>query len=152
MAMTKAELIAAAKAQWAATEASVAVAANGNFETAAAGEWPAGDCYRHLIDTMHKIPEAMEQILRGAPMTALRPGDEEGIQDFKSLNARMLPVELNTAHGIVWMALQKLTEPDLDRPMDLGGNAFTVGGLLELVLIGHEAAHAEQALKSAGVI
>ena len=152
MSTRKTELLAAAKAQWAATEASVAGVAKGKFDTApASGDWSAADIYRHLIDTAHKTPEGLEQVVKGLPQTALAPGDESGLKDFESLNARMLPVELNTAHGIVWMALQKLTDEDLDKTAEVGGGSFTVAQLLQLILIDHEKGHVEQARAAAGV-
>ncbi len=150
-AISKSDLIAAARAQWAITEASIAQAAKGKFEDASApDQWSAGDCYRHIIDTMHKIPEAIEQLVHGEPQTALGPGDAEGIATFKTLNSRMLPVELNTAHGIVWMALQKLTDADLEKEVELGGNKMRLGDLAKMLLIGHEQSHMEQALNAAG--
>ena len=150
--MNKAELIAAAKAQWATTEASVAAAAKGNFDAKPGGaEWSAAEYYRHVVDVVHKTPEAIEQLKHGQPLTALASGDPQGLEDFKTLTAKMLPVELNTAHGIVWMALQKLTDADLEKSMEMGGRTFTLGGFLEIILVGHEQQHIEDAAKAAGV-
>jgi hypothetical protein len=150
--MNKSELIAAAKAQWTQTEASIAKAASGKFnDRPSASEWSAAEIYRHLVDTMHKLPEAMEQLVKDQPMTVLTPGDAQGLEDFKHLHAKLLPIELNTAHGIVWMALQKLTDADLSKKVDLGGNPFTLEQLTTLVLIQHEQQHVAQALAAAGV-
>ncbi len=150
-AISKADLIAAAKAQWSITEASVAQAAKGKFEDRSApDQWSAGDCYRHIIDTIHKIPEGIEQLVKGEPLTALRPGDPDGIANFKNLNSRMLPVEMNTAHGIVWMALQKLTDADLEKEVALGDNKMSLGALAHILIIDHEKTHVEQALNAAG--
>ena len=150
--ISKASLIADARKQWTHSEASVAKAAKGNFEaTPASGEWSAGNCYRHLIDTMHKMPDAIDQLVKAQPLTALSAGDEVGIKSFATLNAKMLPIELNTAHGIVWMALQKLTDRDLEKQVALGDHKMTLGAALQVFLIGHEQSHVEQALKSAGV-
>lgn len=150
--MNKKDLIAAAKAQWVQTEASVAKAAKGNWEGRPAdGGWSAADCYRHVIDTVHKLPEAIDSVIHDRPIMGIRPGDEEGLTAFKALTARTLPVELNTAHGILGMALHKLSDADLEKTVDLGTMKATAGELLQMVMIGHEQSHSEQALKAAGV-
>ena len=150
--ISKANLIAEAKKQWAETEASIARVAKGNFEARpAADEWSAAEIYRHVVDTIHKAPEAMEQLVRGEPQTALHPGDEQGLKDFATLNAKMLPIEMNTAHGIAGMALQKLQDGDLEKSFEMMGRTFTVGEFLSIVLIAHEQGHIEQAAKAASL-
>ena len=149
--MNKVELIAASRAQWAVTEASIATAAKGNFDAAAEGDWSAGNCYRHLIDILHKLPEAIEDLKAGKGITNMKPGDTDGHANFAALNAKMLSVEMNTAHGIVWMALQKLTDADLALEVDLGGNKMALGALIEMLTIGHEKDHIQHAFRSAGV-
>lgn len=149
--MNKAELIAAAKTQWTHTEASIAKAAKGNFDAKPADGWSAGDTYRHMVDVVHKLPEGMTDLLTHGELKSLQPGDEVGIAAFASLNARMLPVELNTAHGIVWMALQKLTEADLEKEVSIMGGTHKFGAIAEILLIGHEQQHVAQALAAAGV-
>jgi hypothetical protein len=150
--MNKVELIAASRAQWAETEASIAKAAGGNFEAAPSdGEWSAGNCYRHLIDILHKLPEAIEDLKAGRGITNMKSGDTDGHAAFAALNAKMLAVEMNTAHGIVWMALQKLTDADLDMDVELGGNKMKLGAFIEMITIGHEKDHIQHAFRSAGV-
>jgi len=152
--MNRKELIAAAKAQWTKTEASVAEAAKGDFEKPDAEGWSAGDCYRHIIDTVHRIPDAIDAALHDQPVTNMAAGDPEGIARFKSLTAKTLPVEMNTAHGKLWMALQKLQDSDLDRQITVSlipGATPRMGDILETVILRHEQGHAEQALKAAGV-
>lgn len=145
-------LIAEAQAQWAETEASIARAARGAFETRPAAEqWSAGEIYRHIVDTAHKVPEALEQIVRGEAMTALTPGDERGLEDFKHLSARLLAVELNTAHGLLAMALHKLSDADLEKPVEMFmEGTLALGALARQVFIDHEKVHVEQALRAAG--
>lgn len=149
--MNKAELIAAAKEQWTTSEAAVAKAAQGNFDAApAAGGWSAGDTFRHMIDAAHRTPEMMESLVKTGTLT-LEDHNEDGIASFKTLKARMLPIELNTAHGIIWMAAQKLTDADLDRTVEFLGNKMPLGALLREVLVGHEQGHVAHALAAAGV-
>ena len=63
--MNKVELIAAAKQQWTKSEASIGKAAKGNFDAKPAdGGWSAADIYRHMVDTAHKIPEAMKALMK----------------------------------------------------------------------------------------
>ncbi|MFN0148545.1 MAG: DinB family protein [Dehalococcoidia bacterium] len=150
--ISKVDLIARARAQWAETEASIAAVAKGNFDARpSAEEWSAAEIYRHIIDTVHKAPETIEQLVHGQPPAALSPGDPQGLVDFASLNAKMLPIELNTAHGIVWMALQKLAEADLEKSFEAAGRTFTLGEFLNTILVAHEAHHIEQAKKAAGL-
>ena len=150
--MNKAELIAAAKQQWTKTEASVGKAAKGNFDAKPAdGGWSASEIFRHVIDTAHKGPEAIEELLKAGELKSLQPGDEAGIKNFAALNAKMIPVELNTAHGIVWMALQKLKDADLEKEVSIMGGTHKFGDVTQMLLIGHEQGHVEQALKAAGV-
>ncbi len=63
----------------------------------------------------------------------------------------MLPVEMNTAHGIDWMALQALTDKQLEQSVHFSGNDVKLGDLLPMFLIMHEQMHVEQALAAAGV-
>ena len=150
--MNKAELIAAAKEQWTQSEASIARAAKGNFDGKPAdGGWSAGDIYRHMVDVAHKLPEGFTDLLTHGELKSLQPGDEAGIAAFASLNSRMLPVELNTAHGIVWMALQKLTEADLEKDVSIMGGTHKFGAIAPILLVGHEQGHVAQALAAAGV-
>ncbi len=150
--MNKAELIAAAKLQWTKSEASIGKAARGNFDAQPAdGGWSAADIYRHMVDTAHKLPEGMQALIKEGNLGSLQPGDEEGIKNFASLNARMLPVEMNTAHGIDWMALQTLTDKQLEQSVNFNGNDIKLGDLLPMFLIMHEQMHVEQALAAAGV-
>ncbi|MFN0096029.1 MAG: DinB family protein [Dehalococcoidia bacterium] len=156
MTLTKADLIAAAKDQWMKSEAAIAQAAKGNFDGApAGGGWSASDTFRHIIDSAHRTPEMMEGLVKtgslGNFLETLDGVNAEGIESFKTLKARMLPIELNTAHGIVWMAMQKLTAGDLAKKINFQGNEMALGDMLEFVLIGHEKSHVEAALKTAGV-
>ena len=75
--MLKTELIAAARDQWAKTEASITqAAASGKYEEKGPSGWSAGDCYRHLVDVAHKLPEAIEALRAGQqPVLHLHRGD-----------------------------------------------------------------------------
>ena len=150
--MNKVELIAACKQQWTKTEAAIAKAAKGNFDAQPAdGGWSAGDNFRHIIDVAHKLPDGLDEFVKLGELKSLQPGDEVGIKAFAVLNARMLPIELNTAHGILWMALQKLTDKDLEKEVSIMGGTHKLGDVAQMLLMGHEVGHVEQALKAAGV-
>ena len=148
--MNKAELIAAARAQWPKTEAMVSEAVKGNFDAKPAEGWSARTYVCHLIDTVHRTAQAIDAILHDQPLTMLKMGDEEGAQKFIKLAPQTMPIELNTAHGIMWMALQKVSDADLEKELDLGQMKMTVGQLLEVLCIKHGETHANDALKAAG--
>jgi DNA-binding Lrp family transcriptional regulator len=156
MTMTKAALIGAAKEQWAKTEAAIAVASKGNFDAAPlGGGWAAGDHFRHLIDLTHRTPELMEALVKTGAVVDYFPKvdaiNAAGIESFQTLKARMLPIELNTAHGIVWMAAQKLDDATLERTVDFSGRQMVLGDLLHFLWVGHEQQHVTEAFAAAGV-
>ena len=62
----------------------------------------------------------------------------------------MLRIELNTAHGVIWMYIQRFSDEDLAQEFSLGGNSFSLGTVLSL-LTQHEAQHVTEALEAAGL-
>jgi hypothetical protein len=150
--VNKAELIAAAREQWAKTEDAVAEAAKGNYEAKVEGQWSAKETFCHVLLNAYGLGQVVDNVLNDRPL-AVHPGDEKGIEMFGSLSPKTLRIDLNTAHGTGWMALQKLTDEDLAREVDLGPvGKMPFGGLLQLLCVSHEQAHVDQALKAAGLV
>ena len=77
-------------------------------------------------------------------------GNQDGVDKFASLDYKMLRIELNTAHGVVWMYIQRFSDEDLAQEYSIGGNAFSLGAILGL-LGQHEAQHVTEALAAAGL-
>jgi hypothetical protein len=150
--VNKAELIAAAKDQWTKTEDAVAEAAKGDFEAKLEGQWSAKETFCHVLLNAYAIGQVVDDVLHDRALS-VKPGDEKGTEMFGSLSPKTLRIDLNTAHGTAWMALQKLSDEDLARELTLGPTAkMSFGDLLQLLCVSHEQAHVDQALKAAGLV
>jgi hypothetical protein len=143
--VNKAELIEAARAQWAKTEEAITAAGKGKFD----GE--AATTIRNLLGFVHNINDAIDEIVNGQPITSLKKGDTDGSTRYAALQPNMLRIEMNTAHGIVWMAIQKFNDTSLKQKITWEGQEMTVAEFLEEATIKHEQAEIEKALKAAGV-
>lgn len=143
--MNKAELIEAAKGQWAKTEEAITAAGKGKFDGAA------GETIRNLLGFVHNINDAIDEIVNGQPITTLKKGDTDGSTRYRALQPNMLRIEMNTAHGIVWMAMQKFNDESLQQKVTWEGTEMTVAQFLEEAVINYERAEIEKALKAAGV-
>jgi hypothetical protein len=143
--VNKAELIEAAKGQWAKTEEAITAAGKGKFDGAA------GETIRNLLGFVHNINDAIDEIVNGQPIASLKKGDTDGSTRYKALQPNMLRIEMNTAHGIVWMSIQKFNDESLKQKVNWDGNEVTVADFLEDVAIKYERQEVEKALKAAGV-
>ena len=63
-----------------------------------------------------------------------------GIERFAALDGKMIPIELETAHGIVWMYIQRFSEEDFAQTYGIGDAEIALAGFLQM-LAGHEASH-----------
>ncbi len=143
-------LFASLRTQWAESEAAVTRAA-ANFEAPGYEGWTVGDAFRHIVDSAHNTASDIRAMLASGEFTP--PADErnaKGIAKFKALDAKMLPIEMDTAHGVVWMYIQRFSEEDLTKTYKVLGSDMSLGQLLWLYLQ-HETQHVADALKSAGV-
>ena len=77
-------------------------------------------------------------------------GNQDGVDKFASLDYKMLRIELNTAHGVVWMYVQRFSDEDLAQEYSIGGNSFSLGTIISL-LTQHEHQHVTEALEAAGL-
>jgi hypothetical protein len=150
--VSKSDLIEQANKLWAGVEAASRKAHPGFDKPMNDGSnWTAGDVFRHIVDINHRTPEWFDQILKtGSPdMSNHDAKNAEGVKKtFGSLIAPKVTIEMETAHRIVWMALQTISQDDFDREFKLGDRTMTVGGFLQF-LLGHEQGHCEAALKVA---
>ena len=143
-------LFASLRTQWAESEAAVTRAA-ANFEAPGYEGWTVGDAFRHIVDTSHNTASLIRAMLASGEFIPL--GDERnaaGVAKFKALDAKMLPIEMDTAHGVVWMYIQRFSDEDLAKTYKVMGSDISLGQLLSL-LLQHEAQHVADALESAGV-
>ncbi|MFN0096588.1 MAG: hypothetical protein ACKVVT_17660 [Dehalococcoidia bacterium] len=152
---SRADLITNAKAQWAASEAAVKRAvATGNFAKAGAGTWSAGDTFRHMIDSAYRFSGLVDGLVKGQAMNLtwdqIHAGNAEGVKKFSQLTPRFIEVELNTAHGICWMAMQKLQPVDLEKKVPFAGTEMTIADVVSLLTVAHEQQHVAEALAAAG--
>ena len=63
-----------------------------------------------------------------------------GIERFAALDGKMIPIELETAHGVIWMYIQRFSDEDLAQTFAIGDSEITLAGFLQM-LAGHEASH-----------
>ena len=135
---------------WQRTEDAIA-ALGAHFGTAAGGDWTIGDVFRHLTAASHIMPGRIRALLATGELPF--PGDEgnaEGVAKFASLDDKMLRIELNTAHGVVWMYIQRFSDEDLAQTFTIFGEEETLGQILRHRVL-HEAGHVNEALEAAGL-
>ena len=149
-AITRETLFPALREQWQRTEDAVA-AVERRFDEPAHDGWSVGDVFRHLTSIAHDTAaNARAMIADGGLSFDIDAVNAAGVERLRALDARMLRIELNTAHGVVWMYVQRFSDDDLARTYSLWGNEVSLG--LELAfLAGHERDHVAAALAAAGL-
>ena len=149
-AITRDTLFQALLQQWQATEDAIA-AAGAHFEEAGYEGWSVGDNLRHITSIAHDTAAQMrEMIATGEHVLSTPEENMAGVERFRSLDYKMLRIELNTAHGVVWMYIQRFSDEDLAQRYAMGDGDIGAGELLGL-LGQHETWHVADALKAAGV-
>ena len=151
-AVTRDDLFRTLAEQWQKTEDAIA-AVGDRFDRAAHGGWTVGDVFRHITSTTHDASADVRAMIATGSFPI--PADDDaanaaGIARFAALDHKMLRIELNTAHGVVWMYVQRFSDEDLARSYDLAGTSFTLGETLGL-LAQHEGQHVADALAAAGL-
>ncbi len=133
---------------WQRTEDAIA-ALGDHFDKQAYEGWTVGDVIRHITAISHDTSAHVRTMI----VTGDFPVEDEnqaGIEKFASLDYKMLRIELNTAHGVVWMYIQRFSDEDLALEYELGGNSFSLGSILGL-LAQHEHQHVTEALEASGL-
>ncbi len=106
---------------WQATEDAIA-AAGQRFDRPAHDAWTVGDIFRHITAANHEIASRIRTLNRHrrAALRRCDAGNTAGVEKFRALDSRMLRIELNTAHGVVWMYIQRFSGrgPGEDVPGD----------------------------------
>ena len=149
-AVTRDTLFPALREQWQRTEDAIA-AVERRFDEPAHDGWSVGDVFRHLTSTAHDTAANVRAMLAAGGLSFdVDAVNAAGVERLRALDAKMLRIELNTAHGVVWMYVQRFSDEDLARTYSLWGNEVPLG--LELAfLAGHEREHVAAALAAAGV-
>ena len=133
---------------WQRTEDAIA-ALGGHFGKQAYEGWTVGDVIRHITAISHDTSSHVRTLLATGEFP-LEDANQAGIEKFASLDDKMLRIELNTAHGVVWMYVQRFSDEDLAQEYSLDGNNFSLGAILGL-LTQHEHQHVTEALEAAGL-
>ncbi len=95
-AVTRETLFRTLREQWQATEDAIA-AAGARFDTPAYEGWTVGDIFRHITSTSHITPaDIRAMIASGEHVLTTAEENEAGIEKFRSLDYKMLRIELNT--------------------------------------------------------
>ena len=135
---------------WQRTEDAVA-ALGPHFDTPAHEGWTVGDVCRHLTATSHMMSGRIRALLATGELPF--PGDDgnaEWVEKFRSLDYKMLRIELNTAHGVVWMYVQRFSDEDLAQRFTIFGEEYTLGQVIRQRVL-HEVSHIDEALAAAGL-
>ena len=135
---------------WQQTEDAIA-ALGEHFETQANDGWTVGDVFRHLTAASHIMSSRIRALLATGELPF--PGDggnAVGVAKFASLDYKMLRIELNTAHGVVWMYIQRFSDEDLAHTFTLFGEEKTLGQIIRDRVL-HEAWHVKEALEATGL-
>lgn len=135
---------------WQRTEDAMA-ALGEHFDKPASGEWTVGDVFRHLTAASHIMSGRIRALLATGELPF--PGDTgnaEGIEKFRSLDYKMLRIELNTAHGVVWMYIQRFSVEDLAQTFTIFDEENTLGEVIRHRVL-HEAGHVNEMLEALGL-
>ena len=149
-AMTREGLFREVCACWQMTEDAIA-ALGEHFETRANEGWTVGDVFRHVTAASHIMSGRIRALLATGELPF--PGDDgnaAGVGKFASLDYKMLRIELNTAHGVVWMYIQRFSDEDLAQTFTIFGEEETLGQIIRDRVL-HEAWHVEEALEATGL-
>ncbi len=148
--LTREALFAEILACWQQTEDAIA-ALGDRFETPAHCGWTIGDVFRHVTATSHIMSGRIRALLATGELPF--PGDAgnaQGVEKFAALDAKMLRIELNTAHGVVWMYLQRFSDEDLAQTFTIFGEEETLGEVIRARVL-HEMGHVNEALALTGL-
>ena len=134
---------------WQRTEDAIG-ALGDHFDKPAYDGWSVGDIIRHVTALSHDTSAHVRAMIATGEFPADESDNQAGVDKFASLDHKMLRIEINTAHGVVWMYIQRFSDADLAQEYSLGGNSFSLGQLLGL-LAQHESQHVTEALEAAGL-
>ena len=148
--ITRESLFEALCEQWQYTEDAIA-AVGEHFDKAAHNGWTVGDIFRHLTAISHGESAAVRAML--ATGEYVITGDEVNeaeVEKFRSLDYKMLRIELNTAHGVVWMYIQRFSNEDLAQTFTIFDEEHTLGDMIQQRVL-HETWHVNEALEALGL-
>ena len=149
-AMTRATLFQEVCECWQRTEDAIASLGE-HFATQANDGWTVGDVFRHLTAASHIMSGRIRALLATGELPFPRDGGNAvGVAKFASLDYKMLPIELNTAHGVVWMYIQRFSDEDLTQTFTIFGEEKTLGQIIRDRVL-HEAWHVKEALEATGL-
>ena len=135
---------------WQRTEDAIA-ALGERFEAPCSGDWTVGDAFRHLTAARHIMSRRIRALLATGELPF--PGDSgnaEGVEKFRSLDYKMLRIELNTAHGVVWMYIQRFSDEDLAQTFTIFDEEHALGEVIQQRVL-HETWHVNEALEALGL-
>jgi hypothetical protein len=135
---------------WQRTEDAIA-ALGEHFEAPCSGDWTIGDAFRHLTAASHIMPGRIRALLATGELPF--PGDDgnaEWVEKFRALDDKMLRIELNTAHGVVWMYIQRFSDEDLAQTFTIFDEEHTLAQVIRQRVL-HETWHVNEALEALGL-
>ena len=149
-AMTREALFQEILQWWQRTEDAIA-ALGEHFDQPAHDGWTIGDVFRHITAASHIMSWRIRELLATGELPFLGDsGNEEGIEKFRSLDYKMLRIELKTAHGVVWMYIQRFSDEDLAQTFTVFDEENTLGEVI-LHRVLHEGGHVNELLETLGL-
>ena len=111
---------------WQRTEDAIG-ALGDHFDKPAYDGWSVGDVIRHITAISHDTSAHVRAMLATGEFPADESGNQDGVDKFASLDYKMLRIELNTAHGVIWMYIQRFSDEDLAQEFSLGRQQLLAG-------------------------
>ena len=146
----KADVLAAARAQWAITEAAPARLAP-HFARPTELDWNVGDVLRHVAMGVANAPSMVAAVVElGRLREDPTAHNDEGVAARADWTPEQIHNALRTGHEALLRVVEQLPDDLFDRRIEAFGNAW-FGDLLIGLIAGHERNHVAQALRGAGL-
>ena len=144
--LSRQELFSELRAQWLSTEEAAKEAQDKATTEVYKDGYTVGDVFRHITDSAHNTASDIRAMISTGTFNLEGIDDRRayGIERFAALDGKMIPIELETAHGVIWMYIQRFSDEDLAKTYGIGDGEVTLQGFLQM-LAGHEASHVADA-------
>ncbi|MCC6386701.1 MAG: maleylpyruvate isomerase N-terminal domain-containing protein [Dehalococcoidia bacterium] len=146
----KADVLAAARAQWPITEAAPTRCAP-HFDRPTELDWNVGDVLRHVAMGVANAPSMVAAVIElGRLREDPTAQNTEGIAERADWTPEQLHNALRTGHEALLRVIEQLPDDLFARRIEAFGNVW-FGDLLIALAAGHEGNHVDQALRGAGL-
>jgi hypothetical protein len=126
--ISRQELFAELRAQWLSTEEAAKEAQDQATTEVYKDGYTVGDVFRHITDSAHNTASDIRAMISTGTFNLEGIDDRRayGIERFAALDGKMIPIELETAHGVIWMYIQRFSDEDLAKTYGIGDGEVTL--------------------------